>query len=127
MLSQLPDRRDMHKLATDATVDNLRALLKNFASEPGFEALDSNYSETTTSALVVKIRNHKTDAKTASQLDEVLAHLSGMDVWIDLRVRPNSTPDPKAVAGEVIRNFVIPRRRAMDFYYLDCPPESPFC
>jgi hypothetical protein len=102
-------------------------LLRAFASKPGFEVLDPAYSGKTTSALIAELRKYMTDANTAAQLDQVLAHLSGIDVWIDMRIRSNAAIDPQAVAGEVIRHFVIPRWRALNFYYIDCPPEAPFC
>jgi len=126
-IEKLADRSNPDKLAAGASADDLRAVLRDFASKPGFEALYAAYSGKTTLALVAELRKHMTDAKIASQLDEVLAHLSHIDGWIDMRVRPNVAPDPKVLAGEVIRSFIIPRWRAMDLYFIDCPPDSPFC
>lgn len=124
-IEKLADKSDSNKLSAGSSPDAIHKLLRDFATKPGFESLSAEYADKSTSTLIIKIKSGVSDGRETAKLDNVLKHLSGIDAWIDMQLK--APPNPKAVAGSIIQDFVAPRWSVLNFYYLDCVPQFPFC
>jgi len=76
------------------------------------------FSKMGTLALITELRRH-VPAKEQEDLDHVTADLSGIYVFLD--VKKIKTDDVYAVGNAVFKTMVLPRWRAGQFYFSDCP------
>ena len=83
-----------------------------------FPALFQEFSNLSIIASIVELRRH-VSGKEKEELDRVLAGLSGIYIFLDVRKVPIS--DVRAVGGALFDGFTLPRWRAARFYFSDCP------
>ena len=81
-------------------------------------ALYQEFSNLSTIALIAELRRH-VSVKEKAELDRVLADLSGIYIFLDVRKVPIS--DVRAVGGALFNGLTLPRWRAARFYFSDCP------
>lgn len=86
-------------------------------AQNGYPALFPEFSNLSTLALVAELRRH-VPAQEKGDIDQVIADLSGIYIFLD--VRKVRTDDVHAV-GNAVFALLLPRWRAGNFYFSDCP------
>jgi hypothetical protein len=124
-LYELSDHRDHQKLAANSTTTEVKETVELFAngSGPGIKSLYSEFSGMSTRGVAAEVRRRVGKTERVP-LDQVIASLSGIDSTLD----DMDLKNPQNVAGKLLKIM----NEGFDtgntyFYFVDCPPDSPFC
>ena len=87
-------------------------------AQRNYPALYQEFSNLSTLALMAELRRHVPSPE-RGQLDQVIADLSGVYIFLD--VRKARTNDVYAVGNAIFDGLLLPRWKEGRFYYSDCP------
>lgn len=101
-------------------------IIESLPAPPGrdYQHLYPEYSTFGIPSLVAELRRQVREKRTPDELDQVLAHLTGLKVFFEVRNVPLS--DPTRIAGAIIEDLVLPRWKSAEWYFLDGSRENPF-
>src|ERR1051325_8164326 len=86
-----------------------------------YDSLYPEFSRFSLAALVAELRRIVPTPRERSDLDTVLVRLGARESLL-----PDTLP-PEALAKEILADLVLKRWKGSYFYYIDCPPDDPFC
>lgn len=100
--------------------ENVRSILGSLSQPPKGELIPlyQEFSSLSTIALIAELRRHVPENE-RGEIDQVLAHLSG--IYIHLDVAKAKLSDVKSVADLIFRDLMLPRWKDSQFYFTDCP------
>jgi len=105
----------------------VRRIVRILERPPGLEPqhLYPEYSAFSLPALVGELHRHVPEKQQRDKLDQVVTHLTGLDVFFE--VQKASLAEPTAVAGAIIEQLVLPRwKDTTKWYFLDGTRAAPF-
>jgi hypothetical protein len=124
-LSDAADSGQPERLRKGRTEKDVRVILEDFATGTGIRLapLYADLANQTTLAMVVEVSaSSKSDQ--SAQLKRAVEDLSGLFSLMEVEKAPLS--NPVLVAG-ALQKRLDALKFTSEFYFLDCPPENPFC